>query len=94
MRKITIGYSTHIIAPDAVLRGLASLLILATDEKGEPVEFRLEATPDPATLAAQEAANKLAHEELERQGKSWLDQYERANRAEAALKELRTAHAA
>lgn len=88
MRKITIGYSTHILASDAVLRELVSLLVLATDEKGDPFEFDVKGADDPATLHMKEAADKAAREEMERQGKDWLAQYQRAEKAEKALREL------
>ena len=89
MRKIKIGYHTTILASDEVLSNLARLLMETTDEKGEPIAFNIEASEDPA-IARQRAENEAAvKKEMEAQEKSWLAQYQRAEKAEVELRQLR-----
>ena len=89
MRKIKIGYYTSILASDNVLRDIASLLMEAMDEKGEPVVFNVEAAEDPAVSRQREENKAAVKKEMEEQGKDWLSQYQRAEKAEAALRKMK-----
>ncbi len=88
-RQIKIGWLCTLVGTTETTRDLMNALLDSTDEKGKPIDFSVQVAEDLEEARMKEHAEKLAKEALDREQKSWSQQYDRANKAESALRALK-----
>ena len=89
-RYISIGYSVEFTADQESLEKIALGLMRSFHKStGVPIEFSVNDGKSLEVIQQESRIELQVSNEMERQGKRWLDYYERAMTAEAELKKLR-----